>query len=85
MCSSDLFLASGLTDPDLALSAAVPLLASHGLQNPAALNGPQYLTASVLRERWVPRDGWLEVRPGWGLGIEVDDAQLESLRSKLPK
>lgn len=79
-----LFLASGLTDPDLALAAAVPLLASHGLQNPAALNGPQYLNASVLRERWVPRDGWLEVRPGWGLGIEVDDAQLERLRSKSP-
>jgi muconate cycloisomerase len=74
-----LFLASGLTDPDLALAAAVPLLASHGLQYPAALNGPQYLTASVLREPWVPRKGWLDVRPGWGLGVEVDETQLERL------
>jgi muconate cycloisomerase len=76
-----LFLASGLTDPDLALAAAVPLLASHGLQYPAALNGPQYLTASVLRDPWVPKHGRLEVRPGWGLGIEVDETQLERLRS----
>lgn len=74
-----LFLASGLTDPDLALATAVPLLASHGLQYPAALNGPQYLTASVLREPWVPRKGWLDVRPGWGLGVEVDETQLERL------
>jgi len=75
-----LFLASGLTDPDLALSAAVPLLASHGLQFPAALNGPQYITTSLLQTPWVPQQGRLHIRAGWGLGVEVDENQLERLQ-----
>ncbi|HBH54007.1 MAG TPA: hypothetical protein DDY91_19140 [Planctomycetaceae bacterium] len=78
-----LFLASGLTDPDLALAAAVPLLASHGLPYPAALNGPQYLTASLLTKPWVPREGQLQIREGWGLGVEVDEFQLSRLGHKI--
>jgi L-alanine-DL-glutamate epimerase-like enolase superfamily enzyme len=40
-----LMLASGLTDPDLSLAASVHLFAWAGLSTPAALNGPQYISA----------------------------------------
>jgi len=40
-----LMLASGLTDPDLSLAASVHLFAWAGLNTPAALNGPQYISA----------------------------------------
>ncbi len=43
------WLGSGLTDPDLSLAASLILYGSYGLKRPAALNGPQFLTASVLK------------------------------------
>jgi L-alanine-DL-glutamate epimerase-like enolase superfamily enzyme len=74
-----IFLGSGLTDPDLALSASLALFAAHGLKHPAALNGPQFLTASVLRQPFAPVNGGLRAPAGVGLGIEVDEEKLRGL------
>ena len=71
-----LFLGSGLTDPDVALAAAVQLYAAYELKFPAALNGPQFLAASWLRQPWVVKDGALERPTGPGLGVEVDETRL---------
>ncbi len=71
-----LFLGSGLTDPDVALAAAVQLYAAYELQFPAALNGPQFLNGSWLRQPWAVKDGALERPTGPGLGVEVDEARL---------
>jgi L-alanine-DL-glutamate epimerase-like enolase superfamily enzyme len=68
------FLGSGLTDPDLALAAALQLYAGYGLKYPAALNGPQFLTGTVLKTQFVIRDGSIETPKGPGLGMEVDEA-----------
>lgn len=74
-----IFMASGLTSPDISLSAALALFAASGLERPAALNGPQYLSAGVLRKP-LPMDGdQAHVPDGHGLGIEVDEAKLEAL------
>src|SRR5690606_35751490 len=43
-----MWLGSGLTDPDISLAATLGLYAAFGLTRPAALNGPQFLTADVL-------------------------------------
>lgn len=71
-----MFLGSGLTDPDVALAAAVQLYAAYGLKYPAALNGPQFLDGSFLRHPLVVKDGMIEVPQGPGLGVEVDPAKL---------
>ena len=73
------FLGSGLTDPDVALAASLALFASYGLSRPAALNGPQFLTADILVEP-LSVDGD-QARPptGPGLGIEVDEAKVRRL------
>ena len=68
-----LFLGSGLTDPDVALAAAVQLYAAYGLTYPAALNGPQFLSGTCLRRALVVRDGEIEAPSGPGLGVEVDE------------
>ena len=44
-----MFLGSGLTDPDVALAAALQLYAAYGLKYPAALNGPQFLQGTFLK------------------------------------
>lgn len=75
-----IFLGSGLTDPDVSLSASLTLFATYGLQHAAALNGPQYLTASVLMNPFRPIDGELRAPSGPGLGIEVDETAVERLR-----
>ena len=71
-----LFLGSGLTDPDVALAAALQLYAAYGLKYPAALNGPQFLTASFLRAPVVVKDGEAVVPTGPGLGVQVDESKL---------
>jgi len=71
-----LFLGSGLTDPDVALAAAVQLYAAYGLKYPAALNGPQFLSGTCLRRALVVRDGEIEVPSGPGLGVEVDEQRV---------
>lgn len=71
-----LFLGSGLTDPDVALAAALQLYAAYGLRYPAALNGPQFLRGSCLRRPPAVKDGEIEVPGGPGLGVEVDEERV---------
>lgn len=66
-----LFLGSGLTDPDVALAAALQLYAAYGLKFPAALNGPQFLRGSYLKQPLAVKEGAIEVPRGPGLGVEV--------------
>lgn len=63
---------SGLTDPDVAFAASLQLFATCDLP-PVALNGPQFLSGSVLREPIVTRGALAEVPRGVGLGVEVAD------------
>jgi L-alanine-DL-glutamate epimerase-like enolase superfamily enzyme len=76
------FLGSGLTDPDISLAATIALYAAYGLTKPAALNGPQYLIASVLKAPLTVVDGMLSVPDGPGLGIEVDEAKVRDLSAR---
>lgn len=71
-----LFLGSGLTDPDVALAAALQLYASYQLKYPAALNGPQFLQGTCLRKPLVVQNGEIEVPKGPGLGVEVDEERV---------
>jgi len=67
-----MFLGSGLTDPDVSLAASLALYGAYDLKYPAALNGPQFLQGSVLRQPLTPMGGELQVPSGTGLGVEVD-------------
>jgi L-alanine-DL-glutamate epimerase-like enolase superfamily enzyme len=67
-----LFYASGLTDPDLSLAASLQLFAGGGLTLPAALNGPQFLSGSVLKIPFAPTGDQLAIPTGPGLGVEVE-------------
>ena len=78
-----MFLGSGLTDPDLSLAASLALYGAYEYKLPAALNGPQFLSASVLAQPFAPLDGALAVPPGPGLGIAVDEAKIQELRLPL--
>jgi L-alanine-DL-glutamate epimerase-like enolase superfamily enzyme len=74
-----IWLGSGLTDPDISLAASLGLYAAYGLARPAALNGPQFLTASVLsRPLRIEKD---QAYPptGPGIGIEVDEHAIREL------
>ncbi len=77
-----MFLGSGLTDPDIALAASLALYGAYDLQYPAALNGPQFLTTSILKRPFKVVDGHLPVPDGAGLGVEVDEAKIEQYRLK---
>lgn len=68
------FFASGLTDPDVALSACLHLFSAYALPHPAALNGPQFLTGSVLRAPLRIEGDQAYPPAGPGLGVEVDEA-----------
>jgi len=78
-----MFLASGLTDPDLSLSASLALFGSYGLEYPAALNGPQFLTHSILAEPLSINDDIASAPNGPGLGIEVSEAAIQEIRVAL--
>ena len=71
-----MWLGSGLCDPDISLAASLCLYGAFGLQKPAALNGPQYLTADVLTTPLQIVDGTAQVPDGPGLGIAVDEDKL---------
>lgn len=74
-----LFLGSGLTDPDVSLAASLILYGAYGLKYPAALNGPQFLGTSIVKDPFVPVGGKLNIPQGPGLGIEVDEEKLAAL------
>lgn len=77
-----MFLGSGLTDPDLSLAASLILYGAYDLKYPAALNGPQFLTGSILKSPMQPRQGRLEVPTAPGLGVEVDEEKLQNLLTR---
>jgi L-alanine-DL-glutamate epimerase-like enolase superfamily enzyme len=74
-----LFFASGLTDPELSLAASISLFAAYQLERPAALNAPQFLTGSVLKQPLQIVGDQAHVPTGPGLGVEVDEAKLRKL------
>jgi len=73
------WLGSGLTDPDLSLAASLALFSAYGLDQPAALNGPQFLTRDILREPLAMDGDVAHVPAGPGLGVDVDEAKLAAL------
>ncbi len=77
-----IFLGSGLTDPDVSLAASLALYGAYGLDHPAALNGPQFLTASVLAKPFSVEGGRLRVPDGPGLGIEVSEDKVKELLAR---
>ncbi|MDF1799510.1 MAG: enolase C-terminal domain-like protein [Planctomycetota bacterium] len=77
-----LWLGSGLTDPDVSLAATLCLYGAYGLQKPAALNGPQFLTADLLVEPLRIEAGRAWAPTGPGLGVDVDLAALEDLAAR---
>ncbi len=76
-----MFLGSGLTDPDVSLAASLQLYGAYGLKFPAALNGPQFLTGSLLKKPLKVENGDIEIPSGPGLGVEIDEAKLKKVRS----
>src|SRR5690606_15583821 len=71
---------SGLTDPDVSLAATLALYGAFGYSLPAALNGPQFMDVSVLRNPLEPKpDGTMDVPTGPGLGVEVDEEKVRSM------
>jgi L-alanine-DL-glutamate epimerase-like enolase superfamily enzyme len=71
-----MWLGSGLTDPDLSLAAALALYGAYDLEQPAALNGPQFLNHTILREPFTVTGGGITVPTGPGLGVTVDETLL---------
>jgi muconate cycloisomerase len=74
-----LWLGSGLTDPDISLAASLALYGAYGLTKPAALNGPQFLTDSVLSVPLRIEKDQAHVPTGKGLGVEVDEQRVTEL------
>ncbi len=74
-----MWLGSGLTDPDISMAAALALYGAFGLKKPAALNGPQFLTADVLAKPLEINKGSAAVPFGPGLGVEVDESKVVRL------
>ncbi len=74
-----IWLGSGLTDPDISFAAAIGLYSAYGLKKPAALNGPQFLSADVLKQPIRVQNGIAHVPEGPGLGIEVDENKIREL------
>ena len=73
-----LFLGSGLTDPDLSLAASLALFGAYRLQYPAALNGPQFLAGSFLKQPFRVEAGSLLVPTAPGLGVEVEEGKVRN-------
>ena len=75
-----IFMASGLTDPDLSLAASVALFSAYNLQYPAALNGLQFLTTSLLQNPLKLHGDCIQAPVDPGLGVSVDEERLRELR-----
>lgn len=74
-----MFLGSRLTDPDISLAASLVLYSAFDLKCPAALNGAQFLTGTILKRPFEVKNGELAVPTGPGLGVEVDEAKLREM------
>jgi L-alanine-DL-glutamate epimerase-like enolase superfamily enzyme len=74
-----MWLASGLTDPDVSLAATLALFSSFDQSRPCALNGPQFLAHSVVESPFTPRNGHLAPATGPGLGIVVNEAKVRAI------
>lgn len=74
-----MWLGSGLTDPDVSLAATAALYGAYGLEYPAALNGPQFLTEDLSKRPLEVEGGRLHLPEGPGLGVEVDEDRLAEL------
>jgi len=74
-----MFLGSGLTDPDISLAATLALYGAFQYKLPAALNGPQFIKTSVLKNPLLPQNGYLTIPKGEGLGIGVDENKIEEI------
>ena len=79
------WLGSGLTDPDVSLAASLALYGTFHHDKPAALNGPQFLTADVLAKPLAVEQDVAQVPTGPGLGVEVDESKLRELLEKTKK
>jgi len=78
-----MWVGSGLTDPDISLAAALGIYGAYGISKPAALNGPQFLTTSLLKTPLkVEKNGTMQIPTGPGLGIEVDEEAVRDLMHK---
>jgi muconate cycloisomerase len=77
-----IWLGSGLTDPDISLAATLGLYGAFGLKTPAALNGPQFLTADVLEKPLRIENGLAHVPEGAGLGIDVSENKVIELMKR---
>ncbi len=77
-----LWLGSGLTDPSISLAGSLALYGAYGLSKPAALNGPQFLAADVLKKPLRIAGGIAAVPAGPGLGIEVDEDKIVDLMKR---
>ncbi len=71
-----MWLGSGLTDPDISLAATLALYGAYDLRFPAALNGPQFLSGTLLKNPFEVVNGELAVTHAAGLGVEVDEGAL---------
>jgi muconate cycloisomerase len=58
------------------------LYGSYGLKFPAALNGPQFLEPLPFYSPLKVENGVAALPTGLGLGVEVDEQQLENFRLK---
>lgn len=74
-----MWVGSGLTDPDVSLAATLQLYSAFGLKTAAALNGPQFVTETLLKKPLQVKDGAIAVPSGAGFGVEIDEAKLADL------
>ncbi|MEM0964591.1 MAG: enolase C-terminal domain-like protein [Verrucomicrobiota bacterium] len=76
---------SGLCDPDISLAASLALYRSFSLPTAAVLNGPQFLSETVLKPAFEVVDGAIALPAGPGLGVEVDENRLQELSLRTVK
>src|SRR5262249_59137746 len=70
----------GLTDPHLPLAASAHLFAGEELTAPAALNGPQYISAGGTTDPTFRANGdIIRVPAAPGLGITLDERAEKSM------
>ena len=79
-----LILGSGLCDPDFSLAAALHLFAWSGLGTPCALNGPQFLSGSLVNGALSTRADMINLPTSAGLGLTPDARAVDCLHEVLP-